>query len=180
MHAVPAAGISWPVPVLLASRLRDPLQDDAGPGPPGCVERPEIFIRSCFMHRPWPAMLSVNGPFRLPGSAGAQPVPGREGPVAAARPAMAAGDGGRCRVGRRAGSDVADGFRLVAGWSVFELAACQCREGSWSWNLTVSDATGSSVLTTANISSSMISVTCGQFGRRGSSRATACSDSMSR
>ncbi len=58
--------------------------------------------------------------------------------------------------------------------------ACQRREGSWPWNLPVSDATGSSVLTTANISSSMTSVTCGQFGRRGSSRATACSDSMSR
>lgn len=53
-------------------------------------------------------------------------------------------------------------------------------EASWSWNLLVSDATGSSVLTTASISASMTSVTCGQFGRRGSSRATACSDSMSR
>lgn len=54
------------------------------------------------------------------------------------------------------------------------------RVASRSWNLLVSDATGSSVLTTASISSSMTSVTCGQFGRRGNSRATACSDSMSR
>ena len=171
----PASRTSCPwhlgqVPVWLASRLRGALQDDEGLGRfrPRGTNRTEIFIRSHLTYRLRPAVLLVSGSVSSSGQC---------------RPSTRGRLSGRAVVSALSTAAAADSFSFASQTGMlFPILpmAYPRREGSWPWNLPVSDVTGSSVLTTANISSSMTSVTCGQFGRRGSSRATACSDSISR